>query len=282
MAEPTEFQMRVKVEMTGYDTVRYAVLHADTAATLRVETDGYRAFLLSMRHYEPTLQLPVNGEGEQYAVAAEELYDILRNGVNGIKGVSGSIDSLRLVLAERSHRTYRPGLDGVEFAFAEQYGLYGQPTVTPAEVTLYGPEEVLNGIDELPVAKATVADIKASGSYTLPLEPVWKSYADVHPSCSEVTVYVPVEAYVEREFRVPIKVTDADTNVELRLYPSEATLRVWVAKRDLQRTPEFEVAIDYSDVVARKEKIAPRLVSFPSYVRPRSMEPQEVQCVIIK
>ena len=186
------------------------------------------------------------------------------------------------ILAERHHRTYRPRLDHVEFSFAEQYGLYGQPTVTPAEVTLYGTEESLAGIEDVFVAKAAVKDIKASGSYTLRLEPVWEGRVDVKPSCREVSVFVPVEAYVERDFRVPIKVTGADTTVELRVYPEEAVLHVWVAQRDLQRTPDFAVSIDYSDVLAHKSDLTPRLTEFPSYVRLRNMEPQTVQCVIIK
>lgn len=282
ISEPTEFPLRAKIEMVGYDTVRYAVLRADTAVTLRVETEGYRAILYGLRHKQTTLQVPVEGDASHYSVPATVLYDILQDQMSGIKSVSSNIDSVRIVLAERCHRVYRPSLDRVSFSFAEQYGLYGQPKVSPDEVILYGPEEALAAIDELPVAKASVDDIKASGSFTLALEPVWKQYADVHPSCSEVSVYVPVETYVEREWRVPIKVLGADTNVELRLYPDEAMVHVWVAKRDMHRTPEFEVAIDYSDVVAHKEPLSPRLVSFPSYVRARSVEPKEVQCVIIK
>jgi hypothetical protein len=127
-----------------------------------------------------------------------------------------------------------------------------------------------------------VTDIKASGSYRLPLEPVWKQYPDVHPSSSEVSVYIPVEAFVEREYHVPVTVSGADTNVELRIYPEEVTLRVWVAQRDLARTPDFEVVIDYGEVLQHKSTIQPRLQSYPSYIRPRSIEPGEVQCVIIK
>ena len=282
MAEPTEYAVRVRVEMTGYDTVRYAVVRADTALTLRVKTDGYSAFLYSLRKEEPVLQVPVVDEGEYHAVAMATVCDKLRSQMSGIKDASGSKDSVRLVLSERQHRIYRPGLELVDFNFAEQYGLYGQPEVTPAEVTLYGPEEDLARINEVRVAATKVDGIKTSGSYVLPLEPVWQRYVDVRPSCREVSVYVPVEAYVEREYRVPVTVMGADSTVELRVYPGEVTLHVWVAQRDRQRTPNFKVAIDYSEVMEHKTGIRPRLVQFPSYVRPRSIEPQEVQCVIIK
>ncbi len=282
MAEPTEYPVLVRVEIQGYDTVRYAVVHADTALALRIESDGYRALLYSLRQERPVLQLTLEGDAERHSVAAADVYDMLKNQMGGIIGVSGNIDSLRVVLAERNHRTYRPRLDKVDFSFAEQYGLYGQPTVTPSEVTLYGTEEALASIEDIFVAKASVKDISASGNYVLPLEPVWERYIDVKPSCREVSVYLPVEAYVERDYRVPIEVAGADTTVELRLYPEEAVLHVWVAQCDLQRSPDFTVAIDYSDVLAHKADITPRVVGFPSYVRLRSMEPKSVQCVIIK
>lgn len=282
MMEPTEYPVRVHVEMEGYDTVRYALVKADTVLTLRVKTDGYRAMLYGLRHEEPAIKIVLDDEGLRHSVPAEDLYAQLKAQMYGVISVSGNIDSMRVVLAERHHRTFRPRLDKVDFSFAEQYGLYGQPEVTPAEVTLYGTEESLAGIEDVFVAKAAVKDIKASGSYRLPLEPVWESRVDVKPSCREVSVYVPVEPYVERDYRVPIKVTGADTNVELKVYPEEAVLHVWVAQRDLQRTPNFTVSIDYSDVMAHKSDLTPRLTEFPGYVRLRSIEPQTVQCLIIK
>ncbi len=282
MMEPTEYPVRVHVEMEGYDTVRYALVKADTVLTLKVKTDGYRAMLYGLRHEEPAIKIVLDDEGLRHSVPAEDLYAQLKAQMYGVISVSGNIDSMRVVLAERHHRTFRPRLDKVDFSFAEQYGLYGQPEVTPAEVTLYGTEESLAGIEDVFVAKAAVKGIKASDSYRLPLEPVWESRVDVKPSCREVSVYVPVEPYVERDYRVPIKVTGADTNVELKVYPEEAVLHVWVAQRDLQRTPNFTVSIDYSDVMAHKSDLTPRLTEFPGYVRLRSIEPQTVQCLIIK
>lgn len=281
MAEPIEYPVRVQVETMGYDTVRYAVVKADTALTLRVKTDGYRALLYSLRHETPVLKVAVADEGLKHSIPAADVYELLKAQMYGVISVGGNIDSLRIVLAERHHRSFRPRLDKVEFSFAEQYGLYGQPEVTPSEVILYGTEESLAGIEDIFVAKASVKDISASGSYLLPLEAVWESRVDVKPSCREVSVYVPVEAYVERDYRVPIKVLGADSTVEMRVYPDEAVLHVWVAQCDLHRTPEFSVAIDYSDVLAHKE-LVPRVVDFPGYVRLRSVEPKTVQCVIIK
>lgn len=280
MAEQNDYPVSVKVEMVGYDTVRYSVVSRDTLLPLMVRMSGFDAFINSLRPENNVLQVDM-GEGRE-AVAVSQLEDQLVHSILGARQVNSDVDSLHLVLAERSCRTYVPRIDDVDFSFVEQYGLYGEPRVTPGEVTLFGPAEALDSIDEVRVAATDLRDIKASGTYRLPLEPVWLQYADVHPSCTYVDVYLPVEAYVERTFRVPITVLDADTTVSLKLYPEEAIVRAWVAQRDLNRTPDFLVAVNYGDVFLHEGRLAPRLVEFPSFVRPRNVEPDEVQCVVIK
>lgn len=282
MSEPMEYPVQVRVNYTGYDTVRYAMLSADTSLTLRITSDGYTAFLLGLIDEVPEVEVPVSGSGMQRSADIGVLYAAVREGMVGIRGVTCGVDSLRVTLAERGHKTLRPNLDQVSFEFAEQYALYGQPSITPSEVTLYGPEEVLATITSLPVAKTTVSGIQASGSYTMRLEPVWRIAGDVHPSCSEVTVYVPVEAYVERDYKVPVQVVGADTSVSVHVYPPDVTLHVWVAQRDLHREPEFSISVDYADIIKGGSHIVPQLTEFPGYVRPRGITPKEVQCVIIK
>ena len=283
MSEEHEYPLRVHVEMTGYDTVRYAVLQADTTLQLQVEMAGFNAAAVSLLKLSPTVGIEMADEGLYRAVALADVADNLRGQLSplGVKRVAGGRDSLRLQLAERAHRTFRVLIDSVSFSFSEQHGLYGEPKVTPATVTLYGADSVLAAVDGLQVARAEIAGISQTVTYRLPLSPVWQQLGDVRTTATEVEVYVPVETYVEREYTAPVEVTGADSTMRMRLYPSVVKVRVWVAKRDLERAPEFRVAIDYADVLAGN-RLTPRLVQFPSWVRPRSVEPSEVQCVIIK
>ncbi|MBR4773029.1 MAG: hypothetical protein IK010_01205 [Bacteroidales bacterium] len=280
MSENDEYPMRVRVEMTGYDTVRYAVLQADTALDLQVRMSGFNAMLHSLHHHVPNVKVQLS-DGQE-AVAVHSIDEQLRASILGAKQVSSEKDTLRILLAERSHRDYHPRIDRVNFSFVEQYGLYGEPVVTPSTVVLYGPEEVLASIPELHAVPTELYNIKSTGTFRIPLEPVWEQYVDVHPSCKEVEVYLPVEPYVEKVYNVPITVENADSTVDLRLYPQQAKVRVWVAQRDLAHEPEFTVSINYREVLAHEGRVAPHLSQFPSYVRLRNVEPQEVQCVVIK
>ena len=282
LSEPIEYPLHVDVELTGYDTVKYAILQADTSATVTIETKGYSVLLNNLWNKKTKVVLPLQGDGTHHAVGVDELQKALRSTISGIQDIHSDVDSLYFTLAERCSRQYRPNIEHVKFSFSEQYGLYGQPVISPEVITLYGPEEELDKIKEVYVSPSKIENISQSGKYRLPLEAPWTTSADIRSSCDMVEIYLPVEAYVEREYDVPIRVANADTTVQLRLYPSSATLHVWVAQRDLQKMPEFDISIDYNDIQSHKQHIHPQLTSFPEYMRPRNIEPEEVQCVIIK
>ena len=284
MSEVREYPVCLNIEMTGYDTSRYAVVYADTTVQVKAGMTGFHAFAMSLFGVNTDVVLTMPSEGLRRSVAWTDADDSFRKQLSslGVRHFSTGRDSLRLVLAERAHRTVRVSLDSVHFAFREQYGLYGDPKVAPSTVTLYGPDSVLATIDAVQVRRTDIADIAATASYTLKLDPQWERRGDVYADIDEVDVYLPVEAYVERDFEVPIDVDGADTSVRMKLYPERARVRVWVAQRDLERMPEFKVAISYADVLAGEARLAPQLVQFPSWVRPRSVEPSEVQCVVIK
>lgn len=280
MAEEHEYPVRVRVQYSGYDTVRYAVLEADTVLDVQARMSGFNALMQSLLVRQPRMEVTV--DARRSAVGLNDLNAQLRRCVAGARTVSCTQDSVHIRLAERRSRSYQPRLDNVEFSFTDQYGLYGEPRISPAEVILYGPQEALDSIKHVSVATASIRNVNQSGTYELPLEPVWEQYADVHPSVRSVEIYLPVEAFVEHQYQVPVSIDGADTTVTLRLYPSEATVRVWLPQREIGREPSLKVSVDYSDVLQSGGVVTPRLVEFPSYVRPRSVEPKEIQCVVIK
>ena len=283
MSEISEYPCTVKVEYEVYDDVRYSLLQADTALLLQIQCSGYDALLRSLNNETPTLKVKMPGSGLHRSIAVASLSGVIQTQLgSGIVKYSSQKDSLRIVLAARSHRTFRPQLDDVKFTFAEQCGLYGEPVISPAEIVLYGPEELLDKIPEVRAKKTQIDNISESSTIELELDPVWRSLGDVKASNTKINVYLPVENYVEREFRIPVQVEGADTNVRIRIYPENVTVRAWVPASDLARSPDLKVVVNYSDVLAENNSVRLRLVEYSSYLRPHSIEPNEVQCIVIK
>ena len=287
MSDHHDYTVEARVEFTGYDTVRYACLYADTLLPLTISSNGFNALGFSLRHQRPVVRVSVAGlDGPRHSLPVSACLQQVREqlGYAGIHGLASPIDSLHVLLSARASRTYRPSLDAVGFAFAEQYGLYGQPVIEPAEVTLYGPAEALEQISALHVAETTLAQIDRPLYCPLRLDPVWQRFPDVHPSPSEVVLTLPVESYVEQSFSVPVNVAGADTSITIRLYPDRVKVNVWVARNDLEHVSasDFSVSVDYGALLLGGVSAPVSLSRFPARVRPRDVEPGEIQYVIIK
>lgn len=299
MSEYHDYPFQVEVDISGYDASRYAVLSADTALVLNVEQPGFDALWLSLSKGRLVLSVDMhdeevhrvvrqhNGVKElSYSVAVSDLGERLHERFDryNARRFSSSRDSIRLVLVERAHKTLRPSIDNVSLMFADGCGLYGEPEITPREVTLYGSEEALSKIHELHVKSVRIKDINGSRGYRLTLDPTWKEYGDVHVSTEYLILKLPVEAFVEREYTLPITIEGIDGNVNFRLYPDRVTAKVWVARKDIAEVSaaQFSLVADYREVLKGSQRLKLRMARFPEGVRLRSLSTNEVQYVIIK
>lgn len=298
MSEVREFSLRVRVELTGFDKGRYAVEQADSTLTLQVESSGYRALLYSLKGDAIVFTLDVRGEsvrrswrqkeqggGFYGAVSVKDLGEEFSNELTerGMRQVGSGKDSLRVVLSERKSKELVVDISRVDVTFAEGYGLYGEPTVTPGHVTLYGDEATLRRIDRVYVAERSIHELRHTGRFMLALDTTWGG-SDVYASTDKVLLTVPVEQFVEREYSIPIKVEGMDSAVRVNLYPDKVSLRVWVPRCDNASVTadDFLVKVNYGEVATGVSGLKARLVRFPQMVRVHSLSPEEVKYVVIK
>lgn len=299
MSEKREFSMPVKVKFSGYDTRRYAVVKADSSMSMQVESTGFNAFILGLKKEPVTFVVDIKNEAmHRYTHHRDETVDIYRS-VSvadlasqcadhmtsiGVRYISCARDSLWLVLNERSSKTVYPDLDNLKINFSDGYGLYGEPIVSPAEITLYGSPEALDAIGNIGVEAITLDNVNETGTYHVPIDKKWKSLGDVYASSDMLTINIPVKRYVEQRYIVPVTVAGIDSIEGLRLYPDRAKLHVWVAQDDLAAisAERFNVSVNYSDILAGAQRLPLNVNRFPREVRIRKIEPEEIEYIIIK
>lgn len=294
MSEMREYPLKVRVEMTGFDRNRYAVLQTDSVVTLQVSSTGFNALLYSLKGDSLLLQLNVNGEEvRRYARHDERCWSVAVSDLGaplatllsdrGMSVVGSAKDSLRLVLAERTSKVLPVDISQVKTTFAEGYGLYGEPTVTPSTITLYGDEQALSKIDKVKVLPIEIKSLKENASFALPIDTCWQG-DDIHASAGKVILRMEVEQFVERIYQLPITVEGIDSLTRINLYPDKVTLRAWIPRRDIASVTaaRFALAVDGRDLSAHTSKLKVRLVRFPHNVRLHSLSPEEVGYVVIK
>lgn len=301
MSESREYTLPLRVTYTGFDAKRYAVVRTDTVLTVQVRSTGFNAMFLSLRGEPTRVTLDIHHEAvHRYArqeggktelyrtTAVADLSTLIGEQLtpHGMQFEGSGKDSLQLVLVERSSRRYVPDLRALRVNFSDGYGLYGQPTVTPSEITLYGPRGVLDSIEGIGVVETELNEVQESGTYVLRLDEKWKQRGDIFASADKLTITIPVRRFVERRFTVPVVVEGGDSALVngLRLYPERVELDVWVSQEDMSSVTEdrFEVVASYADILSGEQKLKLRVSRFPQSVRIRSVSPEEIAYVIIK
>ncbi len=159
-----------------------------------------------------------------------------------------------------------------------QYGLYGIPTIDPATVTIFGPEEVIDTVRAVRTVMVSKTNVSESFSESVPLDMLG---GRIRCNTKEVRVTVEVEKYTEKDIEVPIRVAD---NPKLRFFPETLSVKCLVAMKDYATiVPEdFTVAIDKEQLEALQPLLDVRLASWPNTIQILSTHPDKVEYLIVQ
>lgn len=113
----------------------------------------------------------------------------------------------------------------------------------PASVMAYGSKESLSNLNTAITEYTIFKNINATSQLPITIYPV----EGVKFSPTEVDIYIPVVEYTEQSFEIPIKATHLPRNLDVKFFPSRATVSFSVtldAYREI--TPEdFAIELDY-------------------------------------
>lgn len=283
LSDRSNHPIMVSVEVTGYDTARYAVVNADDSILLNIESSGFSAISRSMRRNR---HLTVDMSHLKGAYRSVAVSDCLRQfssqlSLDSRDKISCAKDSIRIYLSERMHFPFVPSLHNVELDFGDHYALDGLPRFNPDTVWLYGDSLSLSKIKTLEVEPVLLANLDTTSVYDLKLKPVWEQFRDVYPSHKSVRLTIPVASYAEKSFTLPIHFRGGDSTLSVRLYPDTVALTVWVREDKFTslRSDHFKAIASYTEGA---QSLPVTISSFPEYVRIKSAVPSEIQYVIIK
>lgn len=287
LSEVRNFTIKVPVGYVGYNDAQYAVTYVDTSLYLNVDMNGFEAVARKFRHSKQGITIDVSSDVRlSKAIGVAAVLDTIapQLKIRANRQISSAKDSLRLVLKPLMYKPFCPDLSKVDFKFADQYGLNGAPIVSPDTVFLYGSEESLSKITGLQLQPATFTNITDSDTYELLLEPVWEQFDDVRPSVDRVKVFVPISSFTELTIEIPIVINGADSSLNVKLYPSQVVATVWVPQSDYSNiSPSmFAAEVDQKEIQSGKETLPVRLSKFPSMTRIKSINPSEIQYIVIK
>lgn len=220
-------------------------------------------------------------EGIEYSINTQELITTLSELVNvDEKDIKLSRTALVFEMEKTGEKkvTIIPDFDIV---FASQYDLYKDVSVEPAEVIVYGPQNVLDSLAFIITDKLILTDINSNQLVKVDLKNPNSSLLSFQNS--KVTLNFEVEKFTESELDVPINLSSI--SYKIKTFPSQVKVYYKVAQKDFNevRAHQFNIVpvVDNLDIVYVK-KLPIKVAKHPEFVRNIRIVPKEVEFLIIK
>ena len=168
-------------------------------------------------------------------------------------------------------------IPNIDLSYEKQYNRHGKIQIKPDSVTIYGPKTKLVSIDNIYTENISLKNINTNIDIDLPIHLDEMINADT----KNVNIKINVEKYTEAIANVKIS---NNFNKKLRLFPDKVKIKYIVSLTDYNiiKDNSFVVSIDTADILSENNFLPLYLIDYPSNTRITSIEPKEVEYIIIE
>ncbi len=175
-----------------------------------------------------------------------------------------------------------PVVSQVEFSFKTGFNFVGNYTLSPAEVSVSGPEKVIDTINEVMTSNFELKDISESFEQIVTLITPNETVV-----LSEETIIVKgeVDKITDGSYNLPFKVINLPRNVIMSTYPKQVKVIYQVALKDYNKIPEnsFRVQCDYKQTQDNDlDYLIPTLIDKPEIITNVKIVPNKIEFLLKK
>lgn len=257
-----EQMLKMSLDIDGFHTLRYKMIREPYRfVTISLNDVSYR--LENGNTYSFSSQYVAEKVAERLGISTS---DITMNDAM----VYFTMDALKSKVVPIVFRS--------DIKMQRQYGLYGIPTIDPATVTIYGPEEVIDTVRSVRTQLVSKTNVSEDFSESVGLDMLG---GKIRSNTKEVRVTVEVEKYTEMDVEVPIRMSDS---LRVRFFPETVSVKCFVAMKDYASIipDDFTVAVDKQQLKALQPLLDVRLVTWPQTVQILSTQPDKVEYLIVQ
>ena len=185
-------------------------------------------------------------------------------------------DSLVLQYEKLSSKVLPVELDA-EFEFAQQYTLSEKVNLSPAQVTVFGPQRLLEKLDKVHTEKLVLKNISDTVVKTCNL----KRINGVRFANYETKVTVYAEMFTEKKMVLPVVIINCPKDQVIRTFPAfvDAVFNVSLTHFNAIKPDDLKVTIDYSELNDNTTKYRLKIQNFTTYITNIRIEPEEVEYI---
>lgn len=161
--------------------------------------------------------------------------------------------------------------------YKPQYMPYGKLRISPDSVLIYGNKGDIEGIHAVNTDVISFSNVSAGIVGEIAIEKI----PGIRISDERVRYELPVFRYVEQEFKLPVETVNVPSNVDAKVFPASATLKVKSIYPGLEDPSDLSVSVDFFEFEgSRSGKCLGKVTGLQSKVIDYSLEPEIFDCVI--
>ncbi len=219
LSDPYTVPYSLRVNYTNVPKEKRLTFISDSFVNVNVTARGFEIIELNL--FEDMDVLDINlanfslmkKEGEEYFVYTEELTEKLANVIGIPKNkVHFSKNTLSFTLTELSEKEL-PVVNLVQFEFAEQFELYEKPILTPEKITVFGPAEVLDSLQQVFTDIKNIANVHDDRNIRVSLNNPLPDLLKFEPE--EVSFKLRVEKFTASNIEIPININGVRKNIKI-------------------------------------------------------------------
>jgi len=160
----------------------------------------------------------------------------------------------------------------------KQFQISGKITTEPGTVVVNGPQSTLDTLQFVCTKAKEFDAVDKSIKVRTEISPVKELFFDPQ----SVELIVPVEEYTEAQQSVQVMLTNAPTNVKVKLFPARVKVSFLVGLSHFSdiHAEDFKLAVSYSDIEGGQQRLRIKIVSTPAFLYDLKINPEEIEYLI--
>ena len=160
------------------------------------------------------------------------------------------------------------------------YG-YRQPVISPNLISIWGDTVLIKKIDTIYTQPLNLTEMDRDVSENLQ---IIKPNKDVYTTVSETNVKIEILKLIEQTLILPVNAINQQNNKQVNIFPSKVKVKFTCLQNsfDMKDSSLFRIAVNSEKINLTTKKTPVFLSASPANITLMSIEPKEVEILIIK
>jgi hypothetical protein len=276
--------VQLKIEYRNLPEGKMLVGNTSNMLDVTVQTYGFELIkyhLVKKKVAIDLSSLKKNKKAQYYKLSKDLLPEVEKQIASEINVVSIKPDSLYFTIGISKSKEVKivPDLD---IEYSPGYNLLGSLKLEPEKVKIYGPDHLIDSINQISTEHKELKNINSDIDIKLNLIELDES-SKVTYSVKEVKVVGSVEKFTEARLKLALDIINLPQGYQITTFPGEVELIFNIGLSDYSKINDndFKVVCDYQKTEKNElSYLLPELVSKPSIVSDVKIVPSKIDYLI--